>query len=147
MKLPRLLQFYNEEDIKILTKKLPKCKTSEDYTISWEYREIMFKICKENNGVWLSSHQIWIQLKFFVIYTNKIQELYVNPKLISGRWEKRSTEWCLSWDNWKRTEAKRFTEIDIEYEDEFWITYTDTLWWLWAVVYQHELDHMKWKII
>jgi len=55
----KILQFTNEEDLKILTKKFPKIEKWEDYIFAWEKKQEMFDICKNNNWVWLSSNQIW----------------------------------------------------------------------------------------
>ena len=143
-----ILQFTNEEDLKILTKKLPKITNTEDYILAWNNKEIFFDICKNNNWIWLSSNQVWITKRFFVIYTKDMQELFINPILVKWYWNPfSSTEWCLSFANWKKWFKKRYKMIDVRFEDENAMRYEMKLTWLEAIVFQHELDHMNWIII
>lgn len=143
----RILQFTNEEDLKILTKKLPKCKSKEDYAQAWENKLKMFSLCQEYNWSWLSSNQIWIEKRFFVMFTRDNQLLIINPILVS--WDKSvpSKEWCLSFANWKQNFKKRFKNIKVRFEDENAMRFEASLSWYDAIVFQHELDHMNWKII
>lgn len=144
----KILQFTNEEDLKILTKKLPKIEKAEDYVLAWENKQVFFDICKNNRWIWLSANQVWIEKRFFVIHTDKMQELFINPVLVKWYWQQfSSTEWCLSFANWKKWFKKRFKMIDVKFEDENAMRYEMKLTWLEAIVFQHELDHMNWIII
>lgn len=144
----KILQFTDKEDYKILTKKLPKVTTKEDYKIAWELKNTMFKLCIENNWIWLSSNQIWIEKRFFVIHTKSLKDIFINPVIEKWYWDKvSSTEWCLSFANWKKWFKKRYKKIDVLFEDENKIKYKMNLNWLDSIVFQHELDHMNWIVI
>lgn len=147
----RVLQFTDPEDLKSLTKKLPKCKFPEDFMIALQAKQGMIDILESQRWLWLSANQVWIQKKFFMINTPKLRLLCINPSILSWEGSVIEYEWCLSFANGKRTQKKRFRSIKAQwYEvDENWEKqcYQSELWGIQAIVFQHEMDHMNWLII
>lgn len=143
----KILQFTDPTDLEFLTKPLKKCNSLNDYKLAWEYKEKFFDLCKQYNWVWLSANQVWINKRFFIINTDTLQELFINPKLLSWTWQILKAEWCLSFANWKQSLKKRYKSIEVQFENELKEKFTTKLSWLNARVFQHELDHMNWIII
>ena len=143
----KILQFTNTEDKIILTKKLPKCKTNEDYIKAWELRDEMIQICKDKNWSGLSSNQIWVEKKFFVIYTPKLEGLFINPTILQKDGKKRSEEWCLSFNDGRKTSKERATSISVHFQNKDKESIRMRISWYEAIVFQHEMDHMDGIVI
>jgi peptide deformylase len=119
----------------------------------------MEKICDENNGIGLSANQVGIPWKLFILKRNRTFEYYVNCDYIGEGEKMRSVEGCLSLRNesgeFRRFEVERFSKIklngkqliisgmpslvlhDVSREEKD----------LFAVVFQHEIDHGSDKLI
>ena len=115
------------------------------------------------NGVWLSAVQIGYPLQIFVINCRpteafpdmkQFSQIIINPiithysdETFDGR------EWCMSIADencvpQQRYKVRRSTSITFDYTDEHNIKHTDTsLSGLPAVVFQHEYDHLFWRLI
>lgn len=144
----RILQFNDEQDLPSLTTKMKKITREEDYTTAYSLKDTFFGLCVGNDGWGLSANQVWLNLRFFVIYTPNLRELFINPVLIKGHGNLiPSKEWCLSFANGEKRFTKRYKMIDVTYEDVDRVKYSTRLTWLEAVVFQHELDHMNGIII
>lgn len=146
----RILQFHIPEDQKILTTVSESVNLQEDITKDLaHYKNEMIKLCSKSNTVWIASNQIWILKRFFLIKTKDHEEFYINPILIKWVWEVQSIEWCMSITQGPRTkQVKRFKKVYIEFtslDDGY--RYKQTLEWLNALVFQHELDHLNWITI
>ena len=108
-----------------------------------------------DDWVWLAAPQVWISKKIFLacVDQNKDWEVlkekitaFINPKILEFS-EKKIVwqEWCLSlpWVFW---DVERSKEIKIEYQNLRWETVNKKLLWFWAVVFQHEFDHLNWVL-
>lgn len=146
--MKKILQFLNEEDNKILTQKTHKVVSVEDFDdIKWKLW-LLQDICINNKWVWLSSNQIWDLRSYFIIHTKELKKLFINPEIIRywGK-NKLKQEWCLSYNNWKKSYIYRYEKVKIRYEINLWEFEELELKWLEAQVFQHEIDHMNWLVI
>lgn len=143
------LQYSNPEDAAILnTVCAPVDKSEFDIEDFETYYKNMIKICEDNNGVWLAANQIGITKRFFVIHTENLSNMFINPVIESYSWQKLSSEWCLSFADGKKTIKPRYKTISVSYMNPFgatieWLTLT----WREAIIFQHELDHLNWITI
>lgn len=119
----------------------------------------MEKICDDNDGIGLSANQVGVPWKLFIIKRNRNFEYYVNCDYVGDGEKIKSVEGCLSLRNdsgeFRRFEVERFSKIklsgkqliisgmpslvlhDVNREEKD----------LFAVVFQHEIDHGFDKLI
>lgn len=115
------------------------------------------------NGVWLSAIQIGYPLQIFVINCRPTEafpdmkhfsQVIINPIITNYSNETfDGREWCMSIADKNcvpqyRYQVRRSINISFDYTDEHNVRHTDTtLSGLPAVVFQHEYDHLFWRLI
>ena len=115
----------------------------------------MEKVCDENQGIGLAAVQVGVPWKLFIVKRNRRYEYYVNCDY-SGIGDKtKSVEGCLSLTNadgsMRRFEVDRFLKIKLTGK-ELVVSGAPSLLLhdvdrseddMYAVVFQHEIDHCK----
>lgn len=143
-----VLQYSNEEDAKILATVCNPVTEDEMSIEDFElYKSNMFAICNTQGWVWLAANQIGITKRFFLIATSNMIDLCINPKIVDYSGIKTSSEWCLSFADWRKTTSRRYEKVLVEYTNIQWETISTWLKWLEAIVVQHELDHLNWLTV
>ena len=108
-------------------------------------KELKKFLKKSKDWVWLGSPQVWHSKRIFLAqFDKKNTTVVINPKIL--KFSERKVvwqEWCLSlpWVFW---DVKRSKKIVVEYFNEVWKKIKMELKWFWAVVFQHEFDHLNW---
>lgn len=110
---------------------------------------------KSEDWVWVAAPQLWISKRIFLACIEEDEEwnvkknnitAFINPKILKFS-DKKCVwqEWCLSipWVFW---DVERSKEIEVEYQNLKWEIIKKKLWWFWAIVFQHEFDHINWKL-
>lgn len=151
----RILQQINESDAEYLSKPVPygdleDLNDNKEETIEnlKKVENFMILIAKSEQWVWLSCNQLEIPMRAFVMNTDKVKKLFVHPELIEWLgWIKLSTEWCLSRKTLWPKVVRRYEKVKVSYLDSWLNEITETLRWLEARVFQHELDHLNWILI
>lgn len=95
--------------------------------------------------VWVAAPQAWYSKRIFLAKFDKQNTtVVINPKILKFS-EKKVVwqEWCLSipWVFWNVERSKKIT---VEYFNEVWKRFKMELKWFWAIVFQHEMDHLDW---
>ncbi len=100
------------------------------------------------NGVGLAAPQIGILKNFFIFKTSiNHYELVINPEIIRRSSETIEVEeGCLSCPD-IQVKMKRNKEIKVSYFNSLWTLKTKTLRGSDAIIFQHEFDHLKGKLI
>lgn len=101
----------------------------------------MFIIMKNNNGIGLSGPQVGLSKRIFVMETNRVQRIVVNPKITNKSGLGGIEEGCLSFPG-INVKVSRPTIISVEYSDLSGNNIVETLYALDAICFQHELDHL-----
>lgn len=104
--------------------------------------------------VWVAAPQVWYSKRIFIITLEKNKcnidknnlTVVINPKIL--KFSKKKViwqEWCLSipWVFW---DVERSKKILVEYFNEVWKKIKMELKWFWAIVFQHEFDHLNWVL-
>lgn len=128
--------------------------------IIWWFRELSEQF---PYSVWFSAVQLWYLKQVCYIncrptesfpHCSTFQQIIINPKISAyGDITFDGYEWCMSIVDEQyvpshRRRVKRSTEIELDYEDLEWNTYTWIKFsWFTAVVIQHEYDHLFWRLI
>jgi len=122
----------------------------------------MMKVCLENDGIGLSAAQVGLPWKLFIVLRSDRKENFHYEYLLNceyeGEGEKtKSIEGCLSLrdadGNLRRFEVERFSKIRVRgkrlvVEPELTVEDVDiVLDGLYAIVYQHEIDHQRGVLI
>lgn len=162
----KLLSVYNEDENKIL-EEISQPVQQSDWD-SWLVKTIIWEMQHYSdvypNSVWFSAIQFWYPLQIFYRncrpttnfpwIKNIFQAFVINPTIIS-LWEEKFDwyEWCMSivdeyWTPTHRWRVNRSTSVKFSYLDKDWIIHENTeLTWFTAVIFQHEYDHLLWKLI
>jgi len=97
--------------------------------------------------VWVAAPQAWFSKRIFLAKFDKEKTtVVINPKILEFSKEKVVwQEWCLSipWVFW---DVERSKEVLVEYFDVKWNKLKLKIWWFWAIVFQHETDHLNWVL-
>ncbi len=131
-----------------LNNKILRAKSEEIKKFS-EEKEFIEELKKfleiSEDWVWLAAPQVWFNKRIFLAqFDKKNTTVVINPKILKFskkliKWQ----EWCLSipWVFW---DVERSKKIKVEYFTENWKKIITELKWFWAVVFQHEMDHLDW---
>lgn len=136
------LQIQTGLNNKILRKKAEEIKNISDEK---EFIEELKKFLKKSDDwVWVASPQVWFSKRIFLAqFDKKNTTVVINPKILKFS-EKKVVwkEWCLSlpWIFW---DVERSKKIVVEYFNENWKKIKMELKWFWAIVFQHEFDHLE----
>lgn len=104
---------------------------------------------KSSTGIGLAAPQIGLEHSIFVMYhNNRVIKPYINPIIEkSSKKTVKFNEGCLSIPGVNVT-ISRSAEITVSYIDmTSWNRVTEELSGLLAIVAQHEIDHLKAKLI
>ncbi|MDH3004470.1 MAG: peptide deformylase [Candidatus Shikimatogenerans sp. JK-2022] len=142
MILPLLL--YNKNNKKILRNK------SKNILYKKKLNKLiknMFNTLFYYNGIGLSAPQIGKNIKLFIIYINKKKMIFINPKILNYNKKKiLFKEGCLSLPN-IYINVLRYKILKIQYYNKNWIKKIKIIKNLLSIVFQHEYDHLKGKLI
>ena len=114
----------------------------------------MFDTMYDEEGVGLAATQVGALQRCFVMDISAERdhpEVFINPSFTplvgqSGRVETMETEeGCLSVPDY-RENVKRYSEIDVIFQDLQGETHKQTLTQLASICFQHELDHLNGKL-
>ena len=99
----------------------------------------------EQNWVWLSAPQIWINKRIFIgMFDKEKLTTVINPKIIKySQKTEIAQEWCLSLP-WLWWDVERSLVIQVEYYTNKWEKVIENLDKFPAKVFQHEFDHLEW---
>jgi peptide deformylase len=108
----------------------------------------MFDTMYHAEGVGLAANQIGVGLSLMVIDTSlkedapDIKLVLINPRVVSAEGKTRFKEGCLSFPG-LTVEVERYEKIEVVAIDEEGKEKTIQLEGFPAIVFQHELDHLK----
>ncbi|WGH25297.1 MAG: peptide deformylase [Candidatus Shikimatogenerans bostrichidophilus] len=107
----------------------------------------MYETMYYYNGIGLSAPQIGLNIRLFIIGINKLKMIFINPKIIKYSKKKIiNKEGCLSIPN-LYVPIIRNKSIYVKYYNYLWEKKYKKLKNLLAVIFQHEYDHLKGKLI
>ena len=101
---------------------------------------------KEQKGIGLAAPQVGVNTRIFVIATDSLDVVVINPKIIKVSGGEVMEEGCLSIPH-LLVDVKRPTTIWAEFTDEYNRTMEARLSGLEAKVFQHETDHLNGVLI
>ncbi len=101
---------------------------------------------KEHKGIGLAAPQVGINARIFVVNTDKLEMVVVNPRIIKASGNEAMEEGCLSIPH-VLVDVKRPTTVWVEFTDEYNQVIDARLSGLEAKVFQHELDHLNGVLI
>ena len=106
----------------------------------------LFDTVKQAGGVGLSSIQVGIPARLFVLWAGSGEEVYINPTFVELRGERiQMIEGCLSTPG-QFDKVSRWTEAEIKYQDVDMVEKTAVLSGLRAHAAQHEMEHLEGKM-
>ncbi|WGH24933.1 MAG: peptide deformylase [Candidatus Shikimatogenerans bostrichidophilus] len=142
MILPILL--YNKKNRTILRK---ISKNIPRHTNLLKLINNMFKTMYYYNGIGLAAPQIGININLFVISIRNEKKIFINPSIINYSKSKIiSEEGCLSLPN-VYIKIQRYKYILIKTYNIYWEIEFLKLSNMLSIIFQHEFDHLKGKLI
>ncbi len=117
--------------------------------VSAEHREIlslMSKLMYEGSGIGLAAPQVGISAQLIVVDIGEGLYKLINPKIIKRQGSQAINEGCLSLPG-ACVKVKRAKQVWLEALDENGFPIKLTAKDLFACVLQHEIDHLKGKMI
>ncbi len=129
---------------KILRKKTKKIKYFNNKINI--YIKNMFDTMNYYNGIGLASNQVNINKSLIVIKINKKKLILINPKIIKKKQKINYKESCLSIPN-KIYITKRYNIIKIKTNDKKGKLLKLNFKGLLSICVQHEIDHLRGKLI
>lgn len=125
---------------------------SEDMVATEEFKTLCSRMLAtvqspEHDGVGIAAPQVGILRQMVAVQRFDKEgapfEFFVNPKIKTLLGEKKSGgEGCLSVPD-RRGEVERFQKIVLQYRDTEFRPHLDTVEGFTAVIFQHEIDHLK----
>ncbi|MDH3004664.1 MAG: peptide deformylase [Candidatus Shikimatogenerans sp. JK-2022] len=107
----------------------------------------MFDTLDYYKGIGLSAPQIGLNIRLFIIKFNNFKKIYINPTIISKSKNKiLNKEGCLSLPN-HFVKVLRYKSLLVEYYNKYWQKKQKNITNLLSIVFQHEFDHLKGKLI
>ncbi len=103
--------------------------------------EGMKSIMARNEGVGLAAPQVGLSLRFFLFGKGKVA-VVINPLILAAHDFRDMEEGCLSFPGQKAI-VRRAHKIDVTYQNETGERVEKTLNGLYAVIFQHETDHLN----
>lgn len=99
-----------------------------------------------SNWLAIALPQVWINKRAFItkdfkVFINPTYEPFLNSDTFTSR------EWCLSSHDSEIHEVTRFAMIRASYYDKHWQLHNRCISWIDAIIFQHETDHLDWKLI
>lgn len=130
-----------------------RCKrvTAKDRKSLAKLAREMYPFMLEHDGAGLAAPQVGVSAKFFVIKEGLLpfkHRAAVNPRWLptASSKEYSAEEGCLSFPG-LFLEVRRYTQIQVEYEDWRGRMYQSVLEGFAAQVFQHEVDHLNGKLM
>ncbi len=135
--------------IKVFGDPVLRRKARSIYRVTDEHREILSQMAKamyEDSGIGLAAPQIGLSIQLIVVDIGEGLYKLINPKIIKKQGHQAIQEGCLSVPR-VCIKVKRSKQVWVEAKDEnnnkIEIQAKD----LFACVLQHEIDHLKGKMI
>ncbi|MGI6018817.1 MAG: peptide deformylase [Marvinbryantia sp.] len=95
--------------------------------------------------VGMAANMIGIKKKVIIVNMGLIDVVMFNPVIIKKDTPYQTEEGCLSLDGVRST--TRYENIEVEYMDMNWKKQKQKLSGWTAQIFQHEMDHLSWRII
>lgn len=107
--------------------------------------EAMWEIMKDHNGLGLSSNQVALNYRMFVMLGPKEEKLFiVNPKILKKSLQMLSIpEGCLSASGEFLVIRDRSEWVQVEFRDHTGTLHTRVFKDVQALCFQHELEHLE----
>ena len=120
-----------------------KCKSvgQIDKTIK-EYLDEMVALVRISDGVGLAANQVGLDLKLIVIEVEDKLFKLINPRITSAEGRVCFSEGCLSFFELE-FEVKRYNKISVSALDQNGNDLKLELEGMFAVIFQHEIDHIN----
>lgn len=127
------------------------CKQVEDFSVLPDIISKMYDSMYEAEGIGLAANQIGVDLNLFIIDISNSEERaepseFVNGKIIDSRGEYTFSEGCLSVPGIE-FEIQRPEFVTLQYQKIDRSRHEDEFDGLYARAIQHEIDHLKGKLI
>ena len=146
----QVMSITNHEDSLLLrSRSLP---IDEDMVLTDEFSTLCRRMLAtvqspEHDGVGIAAPQVGILRQMVAVQRFDKEgapfEFFVNPQIKTFLGEKKSGgEGCLSVPD-RRGEVERFQKIVLQYRDAEFKPHLDTVEGFTAVIFQHEIDHLK----
>lgn len=129
-------------------------QTAEKITVFDQELEILAKDMAETMyaapGVGLAAPQVGVSKRLIVLDCSPREEgpglvVAVNPEVVSGEGEAFEEEGCLSVPGYYARVA-RHARVTVRYQDETGADHLVEAEGLWAICFQHEIDHLDGKL-
>lgn len=98
------------------------------------------------NGVGLAAPQVGVNLNLFIINTPTLKEVFINPEIMLDGLSIQVKEGCLSFPNMEFPVNRR-EKVQIKFFDRNWTLRISEYKDIYAIIVQHEYDHLKGKLI
>ncbi|TFG95907.1 peptide deformylase [Candidatus Thorarchaeota archaeon] len=105
----------------------------------------MAKVMVENNGIGLAAPQVGISKRIIIANVGIVGGLLINPEIIEQDGEYNYKEGCLTFPG-LFLEVKRAQKVTVRYQEIEGKEREATMHNLFAVVIQHEIDHLNGKL-
>lgn len=106
----------------------------------------MYDLMKNSNGMGLAANQVGLSLRMFVMEGPNGRVNLVNPKIVvRSKFQANLREGCLSAPGDFVTVPSRAEWVDVGFQDEEGTYKRLVLKGIFAVCFQHELDHLNGK--
>ena len=112
---------------------------------------LLKKVLKQqSHGIGIAAPQIGLPIRLAIVDASKrdpvcSELILVNPKILRYEEEHRSREGCMSLPDYT-AELKRYTRIQIQWQDETGTVHCKDSVGIEAVCLQHEIDHLNGKL-
>lgn len=107
----------------------------------------MIETMDNANGLGLAAPQVGVELRIFVMNPNLSAEtVFINPRIISAKYPIKVEEACLSIPG-KSAKKLRYVEIELEAFNRKGVKFRVKMTKLAAVCVQHEMDHLRGRLI
>lgn len=136
------LHYWPSDELRAVAERLD---VTEDHS---ELVRDMVLLMTEKRGIGLAATQCGVRKRLFVVDTDPMNRYafrgaFGNPQIIHGSGEVRSVEGCLSFPG-VSLPVKRYESVQVQYWDPIEDKYHEReLTGLPAIVFQHELDHLR----
>lgn len=135
--------------IRIWGERILRKKSQAVKQVTIQHREIlsqMSRLMYEQSGVGLAAPQIGLNLNMIVVDAGSGLYKLINPTILKKKGSQVMEEGCLSVPG-VCVKVRRARQVKIEAQDEFGKPLSISAEDLLACIFQHELDHLKGKLI
>lgn len=108
--------------------------------------ETMRDTMNARGGIGIAANQIGYTHRMFLISVGDFEEVCLNPQIVERRGKALSKEGCLSCPH-LMADVQRAKEVVVKFQRPDGSEHTDILTGLAAYAFQHEMDHLRGKLI